>query len=193
MSYCASSSPSVSIDIVKKAIADAIAEEDEKRGDGTSIGPTLVRLAWHASGTYSIHDKTGGSNGSTMRLEPESKWGANAGLANARAFLEPIAKKYSLSQADAWTLAGATAIEAMGGPSIPWKGGRVDSTKPTSVPDGRLPGADKGSNVKTNVHLRDIFHRMGFSDQVFYSILFLISARYSILSFFSKYPLYNRK
>jgi catalase (peroxidase I) len=22
-------------------------------------GPTLVRLAWHTSGTYSIHDKTG--------------------------------------------------------------------------------------------------------------------------------------
>lgn len=27
--------------------------EDEKRGDGTSIAGTLVRLAWHASGTYS--------------------------------------------------------------------------------------------------------------------------------------------
>jgi cytochrome c peroxidase len=98
-------------------------------------------------------------------MEPESKWGANAGLANARAFLEPISKKYSLSQADCWTLAGATAIEAMGGPVISWKGGRVDSTKPTIVPDGRLPGADKGSNQKTNAHLRDIFHRMGFSDQ----------------------------
>ena len=100
-----------------------------------------------------------------MRMEPESKWGANAGLANARAFLEPIAKKYSLSQADCWTLAGATAIEAMGGPIISWKGGRVDSTRPTTVPDGRLPGADKGSNPKTNAHLRDIFHRMGFSDK----------------------------
>lgn len=27
--------------------------EDDKRGDGTSIAGTLVRLAWHASGTYS--------------------------------------------------------------------------------------------------------------------------------------------
>lgn len=27
--------------------------EDERRGDGTSIAGTLVRLAWHASGTYS--------------------------------------------------------------------------------------------------------------------------------------------
>lgn len=163
-SYCAST-PIIPIDQIKKAIIDAIAVEDEKRDDGTSIGPTLIRLAWHASGTYSIHDKTGGSNGATMRFEPESKWGANAGLGNARAFLEPIAKNYSLSQADIWTLAGATAVEAMGGPVIPWKGGRVDSTKLTTVPDGRLPGADKGSNVKTNAHLREIFHRMGFSDK----------------------------
>ena len=39
------------------------------RNDGTSIGPTLVRLAWHASGTYSQTDKMGGSNGSTMRFD----------------------------------------------------------------------------------------------------------------------------
>lgn len=71
-------------------IADAIEKEDERRGDGTSIGGTLVRLAWHASGTYSKHDRTGGSNGATMRYKPESHWGANAGLHIAREFLEPI-------------------------------------------------------------------------------------------------------
>jgi catalase (peroxidase I) len=26
--------------------------EDRRREDGTGIGPTFVRLAWHASGTY---------------------------------------------------------------------------------------------------------------------------------------------
>lgn len=30
-----------------------------------------VRLAWHASGTYDKEDKTGGSDGATMRFEPE--------------------------------------------------------------------------------------------------------------------------
>jgi hypothetical protein len=30
-----------------------IEAEDKRRGDGTGIGPTFVRLAWHASGTYS--------------------------------------------------------------------------------------------------------------------------------------------
>lgn len=55
----------------KEDIIKMIEEVDEKRGDGTSIGPTLVRLAWHASGTYSAADGTGGSNGSHMRMSPE--------------------------------------------------------------------------------------------------------------------------
>ena len=43
VAYCAANNTTViPIDKVKKAIADAIAEEDEKREDGTSIGPTLV-------------------------------------------------------------------------------------------------------------------------------------------------------
>lgn len=36
-----------------------------------------VRLAWHASGTFDKNDSTGGSNGATMRFEPESTDGAN--------------------------------------------------------------------------------------------------------------------
>lgn len=34
--------------------------------DDGSYGPVLVRLAWHASGTYDKETKTGGSNGATM-------------------------------------------------------------------------------------------------------------------------------
>ena len=76
-------------------------------GDGTSIAPTLVRLAWHSSGTYSAFDKTGGSNGATMRFKPDSEWGANAGLKVARDFMETIVKKNpGISAGDAWTLAG---------------------------------------------------------------------------------------
>lgn len=70
-----------------------------------------------------------------------------------------------MSYADLWTLAGATAIEEMGGPSIPWRGGRSDSNKPTTVPDGRLPAADSGCVAADVKHLRDIFHRMGFDDR----------------------------
>lgn len=52
-----------------------------------------VRLAWHAAGTYDKGSGTGGSNGATMRYAPESEHGANAGLAVARALLEPIKAK----------------------------------------------------------------------------------------------------
>lgn len=131
-----------------------------------------MRLAWHASGTYDCKSKTGGSNGATMRFEPECSWGANAGLQLARDFLEPIKKKYQdLSYADLWTLAGVVAIENMGGPTIAWRGGRSDSSKPTTVPDGRLPNADMGSDSATSDHIRAIFYRMGFSDREIVALL----------------------
>ena len=46
----------------------------------------------------------------------EGNYGANAGLKKARDFLEPVKEKYPwISYADLWTLAGATAVEEMGG------------------------------------------------------------------------------
>ncbi len=62
--------------------------------DDGSTGPILVRLAWHASGTYDAKTKTGGSDGATMRFHAESNDPANAGLEHARTFLEPIKEKY---------------------------------------------------------------------------------------------------
>jgi hypothetical protein len=61
--------------------------------DDGSYGPILVRLAWHASGTYDAKTGTGGSNGATMRFKPESGHGANAGLDIARSFLESVKSK----------------------------------------------------------------------------------------------------
>eukprot|EP01034_Spumella_vulgaris_P022013 gene22013-28106_t len=151
---------------VKKDIISAIEAEDAKRENGTSIAPTLIRLAWHASGTYSVNDKTGGSNGATMRFAPENAWGANAGLGTARDFLEKVkAKNPTISTADLWTLAGAVAVEHMGGPVVHWRAGRKDVAKGTEVPDGRLPNANMGCPVATNSHIRDIFYRMGLNDQ----------------------------
>lgn len=124
--------PAVNMVALKKDIATAIDAEDSKRGDGTSIAPTLIRLAWHAAGTYSVNDKTGGSNGATMRFAPECNWGANAGLGTARNFLEGIKKKHpTISYADLWTYAGGVAVEHMGGPEIAWRAGRSDADKGT--------------------------------------------------------------
>jgi len=142
--------------------------------DDGSAGPVLVRLAWHTSGTYDVKTKTGGSNGATMRFQPESSDPANAGLDIARNFLEPIKAKHPwISYADLWTLAGVVAIEALGGPVVPWKPGRVDYTKedilanPNLVPpNGRLPDASLGQQ-----HVRDIFYRMGFNDREIVALL----------------------
>lgn len=61
---------------VRKSIAALL---DDNNFDDGSYGPLFVRLGWHASGTYSHVDSTGGSNGGCMRFEPESGWGANKG------------------------------------------------------------------------------------------------------------------
>jgi len=145
-------------DQVRQDIINILPKKD---WDDGSIGPILVRLAWHASGTYG-KDGIGGSSGATMRYEVEGNDPANAGLQHARDFLEPIKKKYSwLSYSDLWTLGGAVAIEAMGGPKIPWQPGRSDHDNGDKGPKpGRLPDASKGAD-----HIREIFYRMGFNDR----------------------------
>ncbi|KAG1668139.1 hypothetical protein FOA52_005131 [Chlamydomonas sp. UWO 241] len=130
--------------------------------DDGSFGPLLVRLAWHASGSYDKWSGTGGSQGATMRFSPECGYQANKGLDKARDILEPIKRHFLwISYADLWTLAGCVAVEVMGGPVIPWRPGRVDALDGSSCPpDGRLPSADKGAD-----HVREIFGRMGFDDR----------------------------
>ena len=78
--------------------------------DDPDKGPTLVRLAWHSSGTYDKMSKTGGSGEGTIRFKEELAHGGNAGLGEtAVKWMEPIHKKYAgagLSYADLYTLAG---------------------------------------------------------------------------------------
>jgi cytochrome c peroxidase len=77
---------------VYNEIASRLEEKDDY--DDGSYGPVLVRLAWHASGTYDKETGTGGSNGATMRFAPEGDHGANAGLKAARDFLEPVKRRW---------------------------------------------------------------------------------------------------
>ncbi|CAK7265554.1 heme peroxidase [Sporothrix epigloea] len=144
---------------VYNEIAKLLQEHDEY--DDGSYGPVLVRLAWHASGTYDKESGTGGSNGATMRFAPESQHGANAGLINARNFLEPVKAKFPwISYSDLWILGGVCSIQEMMGPKIPYRPGRADRDMSSCTPDGRLPDASQGPR-----HVRDIFYRMGFNDQ----------------------------
>merc|ERR1712000_525456 len=128
----------------------------------------LVRLAWHAAGTYDKATNSGGSDGATMRFAPESDHGANAGLAVARTLLEPIQARHpGISTSDLWQFAAVVAIEEMGGPKIPFRPGRVDKPDETHcTPDGRLPDA-----AQTQNHIRDIFYRMCFNDREIVALL----------------------
>lgn len=135
-------------------------EENDEYDDG-SYAPVVLRLAWHASGTYDKASGTGGSNGATMRFDPEKSHGANKGLVNARDFLEPVKAKFPwISYSDLWILGGVTAIQEMQGPIVPFRPGRKDRDASSCTPDGRLPDANRGAD-----HVRDIFYRMGFNDQ----------------------------
>ncbi|KIV77884.1 hypothetical protein PV11_09662 [Exophiala sideris] len=144
---------------VYDAIAKLLWEKDDY--DDGSYGPVLLRLAWHASGTYDAATGTGGSNGATMRFAPERDHGANSGLKAARDFLEPVKQQFPwISYSDLWVLGGVCAVQEMQGPTIPWRPGRKDRDVAFCTPDGRLPDASKDQN-----HIRAIFGRMGFNDQ----------------------------
>jgi catalase (peroxidase I) len=90
-----------------KAVANDIADIVKENPDK---GPTLVRLAWHSSGTYDKSTNDGGSSGGTIRFQEELSHGGNAGLSStAVSWLEPIHTKYTgLSYADLYTLGGGT-------------------------------------------------------------------------------------
>lgn len=159
---------------VRKAIVKILDEQYvDSSYEGATPGPLFLRLAWHSAGTFCGATKTGGSNGATMRHEPEISWGANAGLAKAQKLLEPVKAAFpKASYADLWIFAACVAIEEMGGQKVPFTPGRIDKPK-GSCPvwegathkDGRLPSADMGSPDKTAAHLRYIFNRMGFDDR----------------------------
>lgn len=85
--------------------------------DDGSLAPIFVRLAWHCCATYDVATNTGGSNGATMRFEPELTDDGNTGLFVAMLALSQVKVKYPMiSYADLWTLAGKVAIEYMGRP-----------------------------------------------------------------------------
>ena len=143
----------------KAARAEISSTIISKKGN---VCPFAIRLAWHASGTYDAADGTGGSNGATMRFDPEINDGANAGLALMQDILKPVQKKFpDLSVADVWTMAGAQAVALTGGPAVPFRLGRTDEPDGSACPPvGRLPDATQGAQ-----HLRDVFYRMGFGDK----------------------------
>lgn len=95
-------------------------------------GPQLVRMAWHAAGTYRSGDGRGGGGRGQQRFAPLNSWPDNVNIDKSRRLLWPIKQKYGqkISWADLMILAGNVALEAMGFRTFGFGAGRADTWEP---------------------------------------------------------------
>ena len=150
--------------LVREEIRYILQNPDPWYYDDGSWGPIALRLAWHAAATWDPdpppgEPRGGSQGGASMRFEPEASYEENRGLQLPRDFLGPVhVLNPELSHADIWVLAGYEAVEALGGPHIEFRAGRVDVDEggANSPPEERLPAA-----MDSTDEIRAKFARMG--------------------------------
>ena len=116
----------------KDMLALMTANQDWWPADWGHYGGLMIRMSWHAAGTYRTADGRGGAGTGNQRFAPINSWPDNVNLDKARRLLWPIKKKYGnkLSWADLIAYAGTIAYESMGLKTFGFGFGREDIWHP---------------------------------------------------------------
>lgn len=121
------------VEALKKDLHDLMTDsQDWWPADWGHYGGLMIRMAWHAAGTYRTADGRGGGGTGNQRFAPLNSWPDNVSLDKARRLLWPVKKKYGnkVSWGDLFILAGNIAYESMGLKMFGFGFGRADIWHP---------------------------------------------------------------
>jgi catalase-peroxidase len=136
--------------------------------DWGHYGGLMIRMSWHAAGTYRVADGRGGAGTGNQRFAPLNSWPDNVNLDKARRLLWPIKKKYGnqLSWADLIAYAGTIAYESMGLQTFGFGFGREDIWHPEKDIYVNPEGVDGNPDpLRTAQDVRETFARMAMNDE----------------------------
>ncbi len=136
---------------LKKDLAAVMTDSQEWwPADFGHYGPLMIRMAWHAAGTYRTFDGRGGGGRGQQRFAPLNSWPDNVNLDRARRLLWPVKQKYGkqISWADLMILAGNVALETMSFKTFGFAGGRPDVWEPDHDVDFGSEAAWMGSDKR---------------------------------------------